>query len=99
MIFDMTDCGGCRTCEMACSFHNKGVFSFNYSSIRILDKGDEKGYLVELLEKNSGGLIGCDQCKNEEMPLCMQYCEHRESLEKILINFANRKNNKVNLEG
>jgi len=85
MINDMTDCGGCRTCEMACAFHHTGMFSFKDSSIRILDKGNEKGYLVELLGS-------CDYCLNEKIPLCVQYCNHKDFLMEILSKFVNKKN-------
>jgi len=36
MIFEMASCGGCRTCEMACSFKHAGEFVPAISSIKIL---------------------------------------------------------------
>ncbi len=88
MIHFMASCGGCKTCEIACNFHHTGVFSFTNSSIRILNKNDEKGYYIEILDS-------CDNCKNEKMPLCMQYCEEKESLEKILSMFKKIKEQNI----
>lgn len=87
MIFEMISCGGCRTCEMACSFKHKGEFIPAISSIKILDKKNEPGFLVQLLEKSEGQSITCDGCKELEVPLCMQYCQKNEDLEKILKDF------------
>ena len=87
MIFEMISCGGCRTCEMACSFKHKGEFIPAISSITILDKKNEPGFLVQLLEKSEGQSLTCVGCKELEVPLCMQYCQKNEDLEKILKDF------------
>jgi Fe-S-cluster-containing hydrogenase component 2 len=87
MIFDMPSCGGCRTCEMACSFRHREEFIPAISSIEILDKKNEPGYLVSLLEKKRGERIACDGCKDLERPLCLQYCQKDKDLEKILKEF------------
>jgi len=74
MIFDMLDCGGCKTCELVCSYHHTGVFSLEMSSIKILNKKDERGYLIKLVDKKEGLALPCDGCKNLKEPLCLQYC-------------------------
>lgn len=91
MKYDMPNCGGCKTCELACSFHHTGDFSFAKSSIRIVKKKDEEGYIVELLENDDAG-IACDHCQGLETPLCIQYCLHSEYLQEILDEFISKKN-------
>ena len=60
-------CYACRMCELACSFHHKGVFSPESSSIRVF-------------RDNQDGKIGlsidstCDLCQAESQPLCIRYC-------------------------
>jgi Fe-S-cluster-containing hydrogenase component 2 len=63
-------CGGCRGCEVACSYHHTKQCDPSQSSIRIhLDLAD--GSLDVLF------LESCDLCANEENgPLCVQVCEH-----------------------
>jgi len=90
MIFDMPSCGGCRTCEIACSFKHKGEFVPSISSIQILDKESEPGFLVLLFEEHRGEHFICDGCKGHEVPFCMQYCRKSEDLEKILKEFLNK---------
>lgn len=90
MIFDMPSCGGCRTCEMACSFHHEEKFIPAISSVKILDKQNEPGFLVLLVETSDGGNIACDGCKELDVPLCMQYCKESEDLEKILKEFMEK---------
>ncbi len=87
MTFDMPSCGGCRTCEMACSFHHRGEFIPAISSIEIVERFHEPGYLVVLREKDEGKAMACDGCKGLEVPMCLEYCEKREDLEKLLAEF------------
>ncbi len=91
MTFDMPTCGGCRTCEIACSFKHTEEFIPAISSIKILDKEGGPGFIVSLLEENSGQSKACDGCKETEIPFCMKYCKESEELEKILKEFAGRK--------
>jgi hypothetical protein len=72
---------------MACSFHHKGEFIPSLSSIKILDKGNEAGFRVFLVEKGDGRSLACDGCRELDIPLCMQYCKESEDLEKILREF------------
>ena len=91
MIFEMPTCGGCRTCEMACSFKHKGEFIPSVSSIKILDKENGPGYRVELLEKEQGQNLACDGCKELEYPLCLDYCQKTDELETILKSFLDER--------
>ena len=84
MKFDMDTCGGCRTCEIACSFHHSGEFNPSISSIKILDKEGEAGYSVLLLEEDSAEGRACDGCQGLEEPLCMEYCKEKEELQKMI---------------
>jgi Fe-S-cluster-containing hydrogenase component 2 len=90
MIFDMPTCGGCRTCEMACSFKHREEFIPSISSIKILDKKDGTGFLVFLAEGPQGQEIPCDGCKEFAVPMCMQYCPKSEDLKEILDAFMGR---------
>ena len=87
-ISDMPSCGGCRTCELACSFRHKGEFSPVLSSLKVLDKRESPGFLVSLVSENEGQRLACDGCKGYGVPLCMQYCKQMEDLEKILKEFT-----------
>lgn len=69
---------------MACSFHHKEEFIPSLSSIKILDKGNEAGFHVLLVEKGDGRNLACDGCRELDVPLCMQYCKESDDLEKIL---------------
>lgn len=91
MIFEMPTCGGCRTCEMACSFKHKGEFIPSISSIKILDKEDGPGYSVELLEAERERNLACDGCTELEYPLCLDYCQKADELEKILKAFLDER--------
>lgn len=87
MIFDMTSCGGCRTCELACSFKHREEFIPAISSIKILDKEKGAGFLVYIAEGKDGPEMPCDGCKELGVPMCMQYCPKSKDLEKILEEF------------
>lgn len=90
MIFDMPSCGGCRTCEMACSFRHREEFIPSLSSIKILDKSEGPGFRLLLLEETGGDGIACHGCKNLEEPLCVQYCPKSKDLIEILNLFTDR---------
>ena len=94
VIFDMPSCGGCRTCELACSFHHTQEFVPSISSLKVLDKKAGVGYQVWLAIENCGESIACDGCKGLEVPLCMEYCKEMDDLGKILLNFEEKKGQK-----
>lgn len=67
IVRDTEACCGCRTCELACSFHHKRAFSPEFSSIRV-----SNNYLTG--EIRSAIDPTCDLCKGEAQPLCVEYC-------------------------
>lgn len=87
MLLDMENCGGCRTCEIACSFHHTGEFKPSISSIKILDKKTGDGYYIFLAESDQGEVKACDGCQNLKEPMCLEPCREREELEKIIREF------------
>ncbi len=90
MIFDMPTCGGCRTCEVMCSFHHLGIFRPIVSSIKIIDKENEPGFSVRLVEKNDTINFACDGCKGLDIPLCLEVCKDREELEKMINDYLKK---------
>ena len=64
---DTKACCGCRICEIACSFHHKGVFSPEVSSIKVYrdNRNGEIGLSIDST---------CDLCDGEHHPLCVEYC-------------------------
>lgn len=85
MIFDMPSCGGCRTCELACSYHHSGKFNYAYSSIRVIDKENEEGFRIELVEKRDGDRFACDACEGLKIPACVEYCKESDTLKKMIV--------------
>ena len=64
---DLDKCTGCRSCELACSFHNSRNFNPMGSSIHVnLDRST--GALSLTLDST------CDYCASEEEPLCILFC-------------------------
>jgi len=89
MIFETNACTGCRSCEMACSYHHRGVFSSSISSIQVLDRTKELGFALSLSDEDEDGCIACDGCKGLDEPLCVKYCNSlvRDELKGILERF------------
>jgi len=85
MVFDMTSCTGCRTCEMACSVKHIGEFSPSMSAIKIVDKENASGFLVSLAEKDEGHGLDCVGCRE-----CLHYCISAEDLGKIILLFLRK---------
>ena len=91
VVFDMPSCGGCRTCELVCSFHHTQRFTPSLSSLKVLDKEEELGYRVSLVAEKKGERIACDGCKGLDVPVCLEYCREIDDLREILIHFEERK--------
>ena len=87
MKFDMPTCGGCRTCELACSFHHTGEFVPAVSSLKIIEKTEGPGYIVLLKEAGDGKSFACNGCEGLDVPLCVVYCRENDDLSKILQEF------------
>ena len=98
MKFDMPSCGGCRTCELACSFHHTGEFNPTSSSLQVLEKKEGPGYVVILREEAEGGTYACDGCEGIDIPLCIEYCREIDDLYKILEKFNARTPEKQSVE-
>ena len=87
MKFDMPSCGGCRTCELICSYHHLGQFAPAVSSLKILEKKEGAGYLVSLKEEADEHGPACDGCKDLEVAWCLRYCRELDDLKEILREF------------
>ena len=74
MIFDTKNCAGCRTCEIACSYHHRNIFAPSIASIKIINKPEEQASTICIYEQDNGNHIACDGCKNLDEPLCVKYC-------------------------
>jgi Fe-S-cluster-containing hydrogenase component 2 len=72
--FETEGCVGCRTCQLACSYHHKGVFMPSASSIEIKDQSKDLGFEVSFYTQAENGHLACDQCQGLEEPLCVEYC-------------------------
>ena len=92
--FDMPSCGGCSTCELACSFHHKGEFDPKASSLKIIAKENGPGYYISLTDESGRESMACDGCQDREIPLCMEYCKEIDDLGKILNEFEQKRNKK-----
>lgn len=67
LCINLNRCTGCKSCEIACSFHFSKVFSPQISAIRIW-RSNVSGDIEISLHSN------CDLCNKEEEPLCVKYC-------------------------
>ena len=68
--FDISKCTGCKSCEIACSFHHTKKFGLANTSIKIFF--DNKNGKIKYFFKET-----CDLCKNEKIPLCVVYCSSK----------------------
>ncbi len=92
MRFDMPSCGGCGTCEWACSFQHTGEFSPAVSSLKVLAREEGQGYHIILLAESDGQSLACDSCKGLDVPLCLDYCKESDDLGRILMEFEEKRN-------
>ena len=70
LYMDTSRCTGCRSCELACSYHHKKVFNPKISSIKILR--NSKDAHIEYYF-----LASCDLCRLEKIPACVASCDIR----------------------
>jgi anaerobic carbon-monoxide dehydrogenase iron sulfur subunit len=59
--FDL--CTGCRTCELACSFHKEGGYNPAFARLKVV--GTEDGLWCDV--------VTCAQCENAA---CLRVCPH-----------------------
>ncbi|MFA5675978.1 MAG: hypothetical protein WDA65_05570 [Christensenellales bacterium] len=84
MDFELKDCGGCRTCQIACSFKLTGQFNYNATAIDIIEKQDNTGYIVRIAED---GAYKCDGCNGHDEPMCIRYCHIDKDLNELINTF------------
>ena len=86
VTFEAETCVGCRTCELACSFHHTGFFQRGVSSIDITSKMGDLNQLITFYRESVAGRIACDMCKGLDVPLCIRFCPRtfRDELDKLL---------------
>lgn len=60
-------CTGCRSCELACSFHRIKSFNPAQSCIQV-SRDNGTGLMSAILDTR------CDLCEDEEEPLCVRFC-------------------------
>jgi len=88
-VYKMFSCGGCRTCEMACSYREHKTFSFDDSCIRILEADQGNGYSVSFMHPEGYEDNPCLVCINEQNePLCIQFCNEPQELTDILHRYV-----------
>lgn len=87
----MNECGGCQTCEIACSYKHTGEFNNRVSSIEIVELEDKPGYKVRIAHHSNGERIQCDGCLDVDgEPLCVQFCPKKEELMGIIESFISQ---------
>ena len=69
VVIHTEKCTGCRSCEMACSYHHRKVFSRSLSSIEIVRHEGEGEFVIIMHRDDEHGRIGCDRCG-----FCLEYC-------------------------
>jgi len=86
VTFEVDACGGCRSCEMACSFHHTRAFQRYVSSMDVTCKPGTMQHTITFYREPFDGHIACDMCKGLETPLCVLFCPEgfRDELERLL---------------
>ena len=77
---DSGRCTGCRSCELACSYHSTGTFQPSAASI-LVERDDLEGEIALTL------LSSCDRCVGERDPWCIAYCP-RDVLDRFTLGFT-----------
>lgn len=74
-------CTGCRSCEIACSYHFKKIFSRRLAGIEVKRFEAEGKFGIILYRKSEDGHIACDNCE-----FCLRYCPivARDELKSII---------------
>lgn len=77
-------CTGCRSCEIACSYHHRRVFSRKIASMEIIRREQEGEFGIVVYRHTENGHIACDCAEGEEF--CLRYCPEiaRDELKAIL---------------
>lgn len=80
--FTLDGCVNCRICEMACSLHHTGVFSYKNASISI---GPSEGGMGVCFKEP----FSCDTCEGEGEGnyQCVKYCfRAKEALRAFIVS-------------
>jgi len=74
-------CVGCRSCEIACSYHHQKVFSRTIASIEVKRWEKVGKFGIVLHRQNEDGHLACDGCG-----FCLGFCpeEARDELKALL---------------
>lgn len=72
VLQDTKFCTGCRSCELACSYHHKKNFSPSISNIRLRRNRVEGKIDLLLYLKSRDGHFRCDCQPGEEF--CLRFC-------------------------
>ncbi len=80
-VINTEKCFGCRSCELACSYHHKKLFRPAISSIEVRRWEKMGKFGIVLHRQNEDGRLACDGCG-----LCLRFCplEARDELRAIL---------------
>lgn len=86
VVVESDICGGCRSCELACSYHHTNRFQPSISSIEIINRPNKFTHDVVLYNEDAEGHLACNKCKGMEMPLCVLFCSRnfRDKLMKLI---------------
>ena len=79
MLFELKNCGGCKTCGLACSFHLSGEFGYEKSALKVITKDSGDGYLIKIID-DTNEPYHCDACVGLDEPMCVQFCHHKDQL-------------------
>jgi Fe-S-cluster-containing dehydrogenase component len=77
VTFDTERCTGCRSCELACSFHHTSAFQPRVSSIEIANNPGKTGFLATFFREEFEDHKACDRCQGLPGPLCVPVCPKR----------------------
>ena len=69
IMLDISKCYGCRSCELACSYHFARAFNPEMSSIKVLRDGENGEVTISITST-------CDFCEGEAHPFCVKYCAY-----------------------
>jgi len=80
-LIDTKNCFGCRSCELACSYHHRKIFQPAISSIEIKRWEKTGKFGIVLHSQQEHGRMACDSCG-----FCLQFCptEARDELRAIV---------------
>lgn len=91
-IYGTTKCTGCKTCEIACSYHHSKTFCPQIASIEIRRREHAGEFGIALYHYAQNKHLACDCPSGDEF--CFKYCPviSREELKDILRGKIESKN-------